>query len=227
MVVQSQSLSVSTSSVSTSSVSTSVTNSASKLKLGVMASGKGSNFVAIARSIAAGELDAEITVLIYNNPGAGAAAKAEEFGIPAVLVDHRQFEGREACDREVVKQLQAHGVELVVMAGWMRLVSQVLIDAYPLRMLNIHPSLLPSFPGLHAPRQALEYGVKLAGCTVHWVTLEMDSGPIVHQAAVPVLPDDTEESLQARIQVEEHRVYPEAIAIAAELLAGRAETNGA
>ncbi|WP_017326567.1 phosphoribosylglycinamide formyltransferase [Synechococcus sp. PCC 7336] len=203
---------------SASAPSPATQNPASPMRLGVMASGKGSNFVAIARAIADGTLNATIAVVIYNNPNAGVAARARDFGIPAVLVNHREFAQRQDCDRAIVKVLQEKAVELVVMAGWMRRVTQVAIDAYPHRMLNIHPSLLPDFPGLHPVKQALDCGVKFSGCTVHWVTLAVDSGPIVQQAVVPVLPDDTEESLQARIQVEEHRIYPEAIAIAARQL---------
>lgn len=183
-----------------------------------MASGTGSNFVAIAEAIAAGKLEAEIAVVIYNNPDAGVVERAQRLGIPAVLVNHRHFDRREDCDLEIVRQLQNHDVDLAIMAGWMRRVTQVLIDAYEGRALNIHPSLLPSFPGLHAVRQAVDYGVKFSGCTVHWVTLKVDSGPIVHQAVVPVLPDDTEATLQKRIQAEEHKIYPEAIAIAIQQL---------
>ena len=186
------------------------------LRLGIMASGKGSNFVAIAEAIRSGQLDAEVQVVVYNNPGAGVVEWAQEFDIPTVLVNHREFDCREDVDRRVAQVLKQHNVDLVVMAGWMRRVTQVLIDAFPQRMLNIHPSLLPSFPGLHAVGQALNYGVKYSGCTVHWVELAVDSGPIVHQAAVPVMPDDTEETLQARIQLEEHRIYPEAIAMVAQ-----------
>ncbi|MEM9535387.1 MAG: phosphoribosylglycinamide formyltransferase [Cyanobacteria bacterium P01_A01_bin.3] len=191
---------------------------ADPLKLGVLASGMGSNYVAISEAICRGQLDATVAVVIYNNPGAGVAEKAREFGVPAVLLNHREYASREDVDRDIVTVLNRHGVELVVMAGWMRRVTQELINAFPRRMLNIHPSLLPSFPGLHAVKQALDYGVKFSGCTVHWVELEVDSGPIVHQAVVPVRDDDTEASLQARIQVEEHRIYPEAIALVLTIL---------
>lgn len=196
------------------------------IRLGVMASGKGSNFVAIAEAIRRGDLDAEVQVVIYNNPGAGVIERAREFGIPTVLVNHREFGCREEVDRRIAQVLQQHTVDLVVMAGWMRRVTEVLIDAFPQRMLNIHPSLLPSFPGMHAVRQAIDYGVKFSGCTVHWVELKVDSGPIVHQAVVPVEADDTEETLQARIQMEEHRIYPEAIArVARQLTAGELKSN--
>jgi phosphoribosylglycinamide formyltransferase-1 len=185
------------------------------IRLGILASGKGSNFVAIQDAIQAGNLRASVAVVIYNNPTAGVADPARDSGIPAVLANHREFPNREVFDAHIAQILQQHDVELVVMAGWMRRVTQVLLDAFPHRMLNIHPSLLPSFPGLHAIEQALDYGVKITGCTVHWVTLAVDSGPIVHQAAVPVLPADTPSTLLARIQLEEHRIYPEAIAAAA------------
>lgn len=187
----------------------------SPLKLGVMASGSGSNMEAIARAIADGQLNANIQTLIYNNPDAGVVDRANRLGIPAVLLNHREFESREALDRKIIQTLQQYQVEWVIMAGWMRRVTQVLIDAFPQRILNIHPSLLPSFPGVRAVEQALAAGVKLSGCTVHFVELAVDSGPIVIQAGVPVLPDDTPKTLQARIQVQEHRIFPAAIALAA------------
>jgi phosphoribosylglycinamide formyltransferase-1 len=186
------------------------------LQLGVMASGSGSNFEAIAQAIAAGELNAQIRVLIYNNPTAKVANRAQQWQVPAILLNHREFPDRETLDGAIVQTLQQYGVDWVIMAGWMRIVTPVLIDAFPNRMLNIHPSLLPSFKGVHAVEQAIATGVKLAGCTVHYVVPEMDSGPILIQAAVPVLPDDTAETLQARIQVQEHRIYPQAIALAAQ-----------
>jgi phosphoribosylglycinamide formyltransferase 1 len=185
------------------------------LKLGVMASGSGSNFAAIAEAITNQQLNARIQVLIYNNPGAKVAERADRWQIPTVLLNHREFESREALDDKIVKTLHQFDVEWVIMAGWMRRVTQVLIDAFPDRILNIHPSLLPSFPGIRAVEQAFNAGVKISGCTVHLVRLEVDSGPIIQQAAVPVLPNDTVETLQARIQVQEHRIYPQAIALAA------------
>lgn len=185
------------------------------LKLGVMASGSGTNFDAIAQAIADGELHAQIQVVIYNNPGAKVAARAERWGIPAVLLNHREFASREALDAAIAQTMRDYGVEWVIMAGWMRIVTAVLINAFPNRVINIHPSLLPSFKGAHAIEQAFKAGVKITGCTVHLVQLEVDSGPILMQAAVPILPDDTLETLQARIQVQEHRIFPKAIAIAA------------
>lgn len=182
------------------------------LKLGVMASGNGSNFEVVAEAIQAGKLNAKIQVLIYNNPLAKAAVRAANQGIETVLLNHRHYQTREDFDSQIVQTLHQYDVELVVMAGWMRLVTQELIDAFPLKIINIHPSLLPSFKGVRAVEQALAAGVKITGCTVHLVCLEMDSGPILMQAAVPILPDDTLETLHARIQVQEHRILPLAIA---------------
>jgi phosphoribosylglycinamide formyltransferase 1 len=186
------------------------------LKLGVMASGSGSNFAAIAQSIQDQKLNAQIEVLIYNNPDAKVVERAERFGIKTVLLDHRTFSDRESLDRTIVETLAAHSVEWVVMAGWMRIVTPVLISAFPNRILNIHPSLLPSFKGNRAVEQTLAAGVKIAGCTVHLVVPEVDSGRIIMQAAVPVLADDTLETLQDRIHVQEHIIYPQAIALAAQ-----------
>ncbi len=189
-----------------------------RLKLGLMASGSGSNVESIAQAINSGQLQADIQVVVYNNPEAKIAARADRLGLPKVLLNHRQFVSREALDRAIVETMQAHQVDWVIMAGWMRIVTQVLIDAFPGRVLNIHPSLLPSFPGAHAIEQALATGVKITGCTVHHVELKVDSGPIIIQAAVPVLPDDTAETLHQRIQVQEHRIYPMAIALAASTI---------
>ncbi|MEM9119540.1 MAG: phosphoribosylglycinamide formyltransferase [Cyanobacteria bacterium P01_F01_bin.56] len=187
------------------------------LRLAVLASGKGSNLVAIAEAIARGELNAAIQVVIYNNPEAGVAQKAAHYGVPTVLLNHRIFDSREALDQAIIETVKAHQADWVIMAGWMRRVTDVLIKAFPQRVLNIHPSLLPSFPGVRAVEQALAAGTKITGCTVHYVELMVDSGPIIMQAAVPVLPDDTPATLQARIQAQEHRIYPAAIAIAADI----------
>ncbi|MGB6169756.1 MAG: phosphoribosylglycinamide formyltransferase [Geitlerinemataceae cyanobacterium] len=192
----------------------------SLLKLGVLASGNGSNFEAIIEAIADGKLRAEIPVVIYNNPGAAVAARAGRWGIPSILVNHRDYRSREAFDFEIAQTLKQYGVDWVIMAGWMRVVTQVLIEAFPNKIINIHPSLLPSFPGIKAVEQALKAGVKIAGCTVHLVTLEVDSGPILMQAAVPVLPNDTAETLHARIQIQEHEILPRSIALAAFREAG-------
>jgi phosphoribosylglycinamide formyltransferase 1 len=198
------------------SISTHQFSQGTPLKLGIMASGSGSNFEAIAQAIADGQLNAQIQVLIYNNPAAQAPVRAANRGVEAVLLNHRDYKNRQTFDRQIVETLQKYDVELLVLAGWMRLVTSVLIDAFPDKIINLHPSLLPSFKGIHAVEQALEAGVKIAGCTVHLVCLEVDSGPILIQAAVPVLPDDTPETLHARIQVEEHRILPQAIALAAQ-----------
>ncbi|MCV3217253.1 phosphoribosylglycinamide formyltransferase [Plectonema radiosum NIES-515] len=186
------------------------------LKLGIMASGNGSNFESVAQAIKNGELDAKIQVLIYNNTSAKAAVRAENLGVPSVFLDHRKYKNREEFDGEIVQTLRQYDVEWVIMAGWMRLVTPILIDAFPDKIINIHPSLLPSFKGVNAVEQAFAAGVKIAGCTVHLVCLEMDSGAILMQAAVPVLPNDTPETLHARIQVEEHRILPIAIALASQ-----------
>jgi phosphoribosylglycinamide formyltransferase 1 len=183
------------------------------LQLGVMASGSGTNFAAVARAIAEGKLNAEIKVLIYNNPQAKVRERAEEYSIPASLIDHRAYRSREDLDHEIVATFKTYGVDWVIMAGWMRITTQILLDGYPNRVINIHPSLLPSFKGIKAIEQALEARVKITGCTVHLVSLEVDSGEIIMQAAVPVLEDDTLDTLHARIQVQEHRILPQAIAI--------------
>ncbi|MEH1872610.1 phosphoribosylglycinamide formyltransferase [Nostoc sp.] len=185
------------------------------LKLGIMASGNGSNFDVVAQAIQDGQLNAQIQVLIYNNPSAKAAVKATKRGVEAVLLNHRNYQSREEFDQKIVQTLQHYNVEWVILAGWMRLLTSVFIDAFPDKIINIHPSLLPSFKGIHAVEQALASGVKITGCTVHIACLEMDSGPILMQAAVPVLPDDTAETLHARIQIQEHQILPLAIALAA------------
>ncbi|NEO86364.1 MAG: phosphoribosylglycinamide formyltransferase [Spirulina sp. SIO3F2] len=184
------------------------------LKLGVLASGSGSNFEAIAQAIAQQQLNAKIQVLIYNKPKAKVADRAAAFKIPAVLLNHRHYPSREALDQAIVETFCTHQVDWVIMAGWMRIVTPVLLDAFRDRVLNIHPSLLPSFPGIRGVEQALAAGVKVTGCTVHFAHLEVDSGPIVMQAAVPILPEDTAATLHARIQQQEHRIYPAAIALA-------------
>lgn len=190
---------------------------AAPLRLAILASGNGSNMEAIAAAIEQGKLNASIQVVVYNNPQAQVAERAQQRYLPAVLLNHRDYDTREALDQAIIDTVKAHQADWVIMAGWMRRVTAVLIDAFRGRMLNIHPSLLPSFPGVRAPEQALAAGVKVAGCTVHQVELKVDSGPIIMQAVVPILAGDTVESLQARIQRQEHRIYPAAIAIAANL----------
>lgn len=187
--------------------------SATAPRLGVLISGRGSNLGAIIDAIQDGRLAATIAVVISNKAGAAGLVRAQAAGIETVVMDHRAHPSREAFDRALVAELQARRVSLVCLAGFMRLLGPTFVDAYPNAILNIHPSLLPAFPGLDAQHQALAHGVKVAGVTVHFVTAELDAGPIVRQAAVPVLDDDTDESLSARILVEEHRLYPEAIGI--------------
>lgn len=183
------------------------------MRLGIMASGSGSNFEAIAQAIADRQLNAQIQTLIYNNPSAGVVSRAKRFDIVPQLLDHRQFTNREALDRAIVQHLQAAAVDWVIMAGWMRIVTPVLINAFPNRILNIHPSLLPSFRGIRAVEQALAAGVKVTGCTVHLVVPEVDAGEIIIQAVVPVLPNDDATTLQQRIHQQEHIIYPQAIAL--------------
>ncbi len=187
----------------------------SPLKLGILASGNGSNFEAIAEAINNQKLNAQIQVMIYNNPGAKVISRAEKWNVPSVLLNHREYKNREEFDSQIVKTLQKYDVEWVIMAGWMRIVTKVLIDAFPNQIINIHPSLLPSFRGINGVEQALKAGVKITGCTVHLVDVEVDNGPILMQAAVPILPDDTPETLHARIQVQEHKIIVGAIALAA------------
>jgi phosphoribosylglycinamide formyltransferase 1 len=205
-----------TTSLISPNISSNQFTSTTPVKLGILASGNGSNFEAVAQAIEAEQLKAQIQVLIYNNPDAKAAVRAANRGVDAVLLNHRDYKNREKFDRQLVQTLQQYDVELVILAGWMRLLTPVLIDAFSDRIINIHPSLLPSFKGIHAVEQALAAGVKITGCTVHLVCLEVDSGPILMQAAVPVLVDDTAQTLHARIQIQEHRILPQAIALAAQ-----------
>jgi phosphoribosylglycinamide formyltransferase-1 len=179
-----------------------------------MASGNGSNFEGIQKSISSNALDADIQLLVVNNQGCGAEQRAHRLNIPCQVLDHRQFETREGLDHALVKAFLEADVELIVMAGWMRIVTPVLIEAFPNRLLNIHPSLLPSFKGLDAVGQALQASVRISGCTAHLVQADVDTGPVIAQAAVPVLQDDSRASLAARIQSQEHRILPWSIAIA-------------
>ena len=183
----------------------------SPLRLGVMASGNGSNFEALAQAIEAGTLRAELRLLVVNNPGCGAQQRAERLGVPCKVLDHRVLRNREDLDQALVDSFRAADVEVVVMAGWMRIVTPVLIEGFAGRLVNIHPSLLPSFKGLDGIGQALKAGVKVTGCTVHVVTEELDAGPILAQAAVDVDRDDDHDSLARKIQREEHQLLPAAI----------------
>ena len=192
-------------------------------RLGILISGRGSNLQAILDAIHDGRLDASVAVVISNKPEAAGLARARAAGIEAVAIPHRGFPTRTDFDRALVAELKSRDVGLVCLAGFMRLVGEPMLEAFPQAILNIHPSLLPAFPGIDAQRQAVDYGVKVSGVTVHLVTPDLDGGPVVLQRAVPVLEGDTPESLAARILVEEHQIYPEAIAL---LLDGRWRLDG-
>lgn len=194
-----------------------------QLRIGVLASGGGTNLQSIIDRCGDGSLDAEIAIVICNNPGAGALERAARAGIQTRCINHREYESREGFDKAVVKALQEAGVELVVLAGFMRIITQTFIDAFPDRVINIHPALLPSFPGMHVQQQAIDYGARFSGCTVHFVDGGVDTGPILIQAVVPVMQDDTAETLAARILEQEHSIYPRAIQLIAE---GRVQVNG-
>ncbi|MDL2209825.1 phosphoribosylglycinamide formyltransferase [Desulfovibrio sp. OttesenSCG-928-O18] len=182
------------------------------LKLAVLASGRGTNLQAILDHIRAGRIDAEIALVLSNNPAAPALRIAEEAGIPIWAEAHASYPSRAAFDSAMLAAMREAGIEAVILAGYMRLLSPEFIRAYPGKILNIHPSLLPAFPGAQGGADALAYGVKLAGCTVHFVVEAMDAGPIVIQAALPVLEADTEQSLMERVHALEHRIYPQAVA---------------
>ena len=197
------------------------------VRLGVLASGRGSNLQAIIDAIERDALSAEIAVVISNKQDAVALERARTHGAPAVWLDTKPFAGRpesrEACDRAVLEVLQKHEVDVVLLAGYMKIVTAVLVSAYENRMMNIHPSLLPSFPGLDVQKKAIEHGCKIAGCTVHFVTEGVDEGPIIIQAAVPIAEGDTADTLAARILEHEHRIYPRAVQLYAE---GRLRVEG-
>ena len=193
------------------------------LRVGVLASGRGSNFRALAEAAAAGRIPASIVVLVCDRPGAPVLDIACACGIEAVVLDGKQQPSREAHEKAVIASLEERRVGLVCLAGYMRLLTGAFVEHFRERLLNIHPSLLPAFPGLRPHRQTLEHGAKISGATVHFVDEGTDTGPIVLQAAVPVLPDDTEATLSARILAEEHRLYPEAVRLFAE---GRLEIRG-
>jgi phosphoribosylglycinamide formyltransferase-1 len=186
------------------------------IALGVLVSGDGTNLQAIFDAIATGTLDARVAVVVSNVAGAGALARARAAAVETRVVEHTKFADRRAFDEAVVEVLRSHGAEVVVLAGFMRLVTEVLLGAFPWRVVNVHPALLPAFPGVHAQRQALDYGVRIAGCTVHLVDRGTDTGPIVAQAVVPVLDDDDEESLRTRILAREHELLPRVLQWMAE-----------
>lgn len=181
------------------------------LNLGVLASGRGSNFQSIINEINAGRLDAKIKILITDNPNAYAIQRAKQHGINWIYVNPKEFPSKDSFYEKLADLLIAEEVELVILAGFMRIIGKPLIDAYPMKIMNIHPALLPSFPGLHGQKKAIQYGVKISGCTVHFVDEGMDTGPIIIQAAISVNPEDTEQSLSDKILQLEHKIYPEAI----------------
>jgi phosphoribosylglycinamide formyltransferase-1 len=197
------------------------------LRVAVLASGRGSNLQAVIDAIEAGTVQAKIVAVISNKKEAPALERAGRHGLSALFVDPNPYAGkpdsREAYDRELLDALRRHDVGLVLLAGYMKIVTRVLVEAFANRMMNIHPSLLPSFPGLDVQKKAIEWGCKLAGCTVHFVTEGVDEGPIILQAAVPILDDDTPETLAARILEQEHKIYPRAVQLFAE---GRLRVEG-
>jgi phosphoribosylglycinamide formyltransferase-1 len=194
-----------------------------KKRLGILISGSGTNLQAIIDRSESGDLHAEVVCVISNKAEAFGLERARKHGIAAIHLDHRSYSGRGEYDAALVTTLQELHVDLVILAGFMRIVTPVLLDAFPNRVMNIHPALLPSFPGLDAQKQALDYGAKLSGCTVHFVDAGTDTGPIILQSAVPVLEDDTVASLSERIHHEEHKLYPAAIQLFAE---GRLKVEG-
>ena len=191
-----------------------------ELRIAVLASGRGSNLQAVIDAIEAGTVQAKIVAVISNKKDAPALERARRHGLSTLFVDPKPYAGtsdsREAYDRALLDVLQRHDVELVLLAGYMKIVTRILVEAFANRMMNIHPSLLPSFPGLDVQKKAIEWGCKLAGCTVHFVTEGVDEGPIILQAAVPILDDDTSDTLSARILEQEHKIYPRAVQLFAE-----------
>ncbi len=194
-----------------------------KINLGVLVSGGGSNLQSIIDHIEQQKLDAEIKIIISNNPNAYALERARKHHIPAVVIDHTEFPDRNDFDRKMIEVLRFHTIDLIVLAGFMRVLTPHFLKTFPMRIINIHPALLPSFPGLHVQKKALDYGVKFSGCTVHFVDEGVDTGPIIIQAVVPVCEGDTEQTLADRILKEEHRIYPQAIQFYAK---GRLKVEG-
>lgn len=181
--------------------------------LGVLCSGRGTNLQSILAAVESGDISAPVGVVLTDNPDAKALERAEKAGIPHFCVDRKQYADKQTFEEALVEKLRAHGVTLVILAGFMRILSPYFVHAFPGRILNIHPSLLPSFGGAHAHRDVLAYGVKVSGCTIHFVDEGMDSGPIILQTAVPVLDGDDEDTLAARVLEQEHKLYPKAIAL--------------
>jgi len=194
-----------------------------KGRIAVFLSGRGSNFMAIRQAIERGAVDAEIALVFSNKPEAPGLLKAREWGLETLTLDPKLFASREDYDRAIIGEVEGRRIDLVCLAGYMRVLTPGLCDALKYRILNIHPALLPSFPGLHVQQRAIDWGVRFSGCTVHFVAAEVDMGPIILQSVVPVLQNDTEETLSARILVEEHKIYPEAAGL---YFAGRVEVRG-
>jgi len=194
-----------------------------KGRIAVFLSGRGSNFMAIRQAIERGAVDAEIALVFSNKPEAPGLLKAREWGLETLTLDPKLFASREDYDRALIGEVEGRRIDLVCLAGYMRVLTPGLCDALKYRILNIHPALLPSFPGLHVQQRAIDWGVRFSGCTVHFVAAEVDMGPIILQSVVPVLQNDTEETLSARILAEEHKIYPEAAGL---YFAGRVEVRG-
>lgn len=192
-------------------------------RIAVFLSGRGSNFMAIREAVRRGDINADIVLVFSNKEDAPGLVKAREWGLETLFLNPKLFATREDYDREIIKELHDRRVDLVCLAGYMKVLTPELCDAFKHRIVNIHPALLPSFPGLHVQQKAIDWGVRFSGCTVHFVAAEVDMGPIILQAVVPVLQDDTEETLAARILVEEHRIYPEAVRLYFD---GRVEVRG-
>ena len=192
-------------------------------RLAVFLSGRGSNFAALREAVAGGAIDAGIALVLSNKADAPGLLKAREWGLETLFLDPKAFASREDYDRDIIAQIDRRGIDLICLAGYMRVLTPALCDAFKYRIVNIHPALLPAFPGLHVQQRAIDWGVRFSGCTVHFVAAEVDMGPIILQACVPILQDDTEDALAARILVEEHRIYPEAVKLYFE---GRLEVRG-
>ncbi|MBE3126492.1 MAG: phosphoribosylglycinamide formyltransferase [Acidobacteria bacterium] len=192
-------------------------------RIAVFLSGRGSNFMAIREAVGKGAIDADIGLVFSNKEDAPGLVKAREWGLEALSLNPKLFAAREDYDRAIIRELEQRRIDLICLAGYMKVLTPELCDAFRHRLINVHPALLPSFPGLHVQQKAIDWGVRFSGCTVHFVAAEVDMGPIILQAVVPVLQDDTEETLAARILVEEHRIYPEAVRLYFE---GRIEVRG-
>jgi len=194
-----------------------------KGRIAVFLSGRGSNFMAIRSAVERGAIDAEISLVLSNKADAPGLLRARDMGLETLFLDPKLFASREDYDRAIIGEIEGRRIDLICLAGYMRVLTPGLCEAFKYRIVNIHPALLPSFPGLHVQQKAIDWGVRFSGCTVHFVAAEVDMGPIILQAAVPVLQDDTEDTLAARILVEEHRIYPEAVGL---YFAGRIEVRG-